>query len=903
MTGGAETMQYIRKLKFLINLFSCLSINSVAPIKSPLNCIAKADSGCSAHFIKSSHRNILQNLIPLKNGPIAALPNKSVIRASHQGFLPFKNVSRVAQKTLVYPNLTNASLLSIGQFCDDECIAVFTKSSMYVIKNNDLVVHGHRNPLDGLWDIRLPQVLVRKESPTSPNRSVNYIIRKDKSATDLARYYHAALFSPPLSTLSKAIANGNLVTWPGIDQIQFQKILDTTIALEKGHLDQERKNLQSTTPTNKDEIEDNFPSQEQTKTYNIFAMLEKTDESFTAKHKTCSDQTGKFPHISSRGNQYVFTLYDYDSNVILLESLKSKQGKEIATTYTKCNKKLTRHGHQVTLHVLDNECCEYLKAAFKKAQVQFELVPPHMHRRNAAERAIRTAKNHLLAGLATCDPAFPVQEWDRLLPQAELTLNLLRTSRINPSLSAWAYINGIHDFNKSPLAPPGTKVVLHKKPSIRASWAYHGKEGWYIGPSPNHYRCLKIYVPETHAEVDTDTVKFIPRYIPIPECSIDDHLRRSANDIVQLLLHKTKVAPALIPNSTREALLKLASILNRDSTPRIKNIVPSTLPTAQSTPNNAEYPTPPTTKKQISAPTIYKSSTKKNARVRWASPVCTFFKGDNSRSIEPMKNLLQKALTKNITKSRLATSKGVKTKGTKSKKKTSTTKLHNPPKMTLPHRATFTIPTAKQQRPSFPPKQLRRSTRPRMQRYDYTAPTKAYAVQCLILQENVKKIMHIYNENGKKLSLDALLQGEMAVTWQTSLSNELGRLAQGVRQITGNNVIDFIPIEDVPPEKKVTYANMVCDYRPLKSDPYRVRLTVGGDRLEYWDDAASPAASLVETKLLLNSVISDAHKNARFMTIDIKDFFLQSFMKDAEYMRIHSKYFFKISERNIILTN
>ena len=131
----------------------------------------------------------------------------------------------------------------------------------------------------------------------------------------------------------------------------------------------------------------------------------------------------------------------------------------------------------------------------------------------------------------------------------------------------------------------------------------------------------------------------------------------------------------------------------------------------------------------------------------------------------------------------------------------------------------------------------------------------------------------------------------MANIWGNSLSNELGRLAQGIRDITGNDVIDFITKAEISLHKKVTYANMVCDYRPLKSDPYRVRLTVGGDKLDYFDDAASPVATLLETKLLLNSVISGAHKGARFMTIDIKDFFLQTFMKDAEYMRIHSKYF------------
>ena len=73
------------------------------------------------------------------------------------------------------------------------------------------------------------------------------------------------------------------------------------------------------------------------------------------------------------------------------------------------------------------------------------------------------------------------------MDQCELTLKLLRNSRVNTKLSAWAYIDGVHDFNKVPLAPPGTKVVLHRKPAQRASWAFHGLEGWYVGPSPNHY--------------------------------------------------------------------------------------------------------------------------------------------------------------------------------------------------------------------------------------------------------------------------------------------------------------------------------------------------------------------------------------------------------------------------------
>ena len=87
-------------------------------------------------------------------------------------------------------------------------------------------------------------------------------------------------------------------------------------------------------------------------------------------------------------------------------------------------------------------------------KVDFQLAPPHIHRRNAAERAIRTFKDHFLAGLASLDPTFPMYLWDRLISQANTSLNLLRQSRLNPKLSAYAYLNGSFNHMRTPLAPP-----------------------------------------------------------------------------------------------------------------------------------------------------------------------------------------------------------------------------------------------------------------------------------------------------------------------------------------------------------------------------------------------------------------------------------------------------------------
>jgi hypothetical protein len=107
--------------------------------------------------------------------------------------------------------------------------------------------------------------------------------------------------------------------------------------------------------------------------------------------------------------------------------------------------------------------------------------------------------------------------------------------------------------------------------------------------------------------------------------------------------------------------------------------------------------------------------------------------------------------------------------------------------------------------------------------------------------------------------------------------------------IRGTN--DFIPKNEVPPDKKVTCGNFICDLRPIKTEKHRVRLTVGGDKLPYEDDAGSPPTYILETKLIINSTISDAHKGARFMRADLKGLFLATPMKDPEYMRIKYKYF------------
>ena len=88
-------------------------------------------------------------------------------------------------------------------------------------------------------------------------QQINYIIHKDKTKTDLARYLYATEFSPSISTFIQAIRRGNFITWPGIGNLNLPRLLGTPMATAKGHLDSERKNLQSTKNLIIDNV--NFP--------------------------------------------------------------------------------------------------------------------------------------------------------------------------------------------------------------------------------------------------------------------------------------------------------------------------------------------------------------------------------------------------------------------------------------------------------------------------------------------------------------------------------------------------------------------------------------------------------------------------------------------------------------------
>jgi hypothetical protein len=137
-----------------------------------------------------------------------------------------------------------------------------------------------------------------------------------------------------------------------------------------------------------------------------------------------TDQTGRFPVVSSKGNKYIMILYDYDSNAILAQPIKDRTDPELLRAFQVMEQELVARGLKPKLMKVENEASKLLKTYLHQQNITLKLVPPYRYRQNAAERAIRSFKDHFIAGLCSNYKSCPMHLWDRLLPQAVITLNM-----------------------------------------------------------------------------------------------------------------------------------------------------------------------------------------------------------------------------------------------------------------------------------------------------------------------------------------------------------------------------------------------------------------------------------------------------------------------------------------------
>jgi hypothetical protein len=101
------------------------------------------------------------------------------------------------------------------------------------------------------------------------------------------------------------------------------------------------------------------------------------------------------------------------------------------------------------------------------------------------------------------------------------------------------------------------------------------------------------------------------------------------------------------------------------------------------------------------------------------------------------------------------------------------------------------------------------------------------------------------------------------------ISNEVGRLFQGIRDIPGTDTCFFVELTNISKDRKITYGKIVCDYKTHKKEKERIRLTVGGgERLDYSGIVATSTAGITTFKILINSTLST--EDVAMMMMDIK---------------------------------
>ena len=107
----------------------------------------------------------------------------------------------------------------------------------------------------------------------------------------------------------------------------------------------------------------------------------------------------------------------------------------------------------------------------------------------------------------------------------------------------------------------------------------------------------------------------------------------------------------------------------------------------------------------------------------------------------------------------------------------------------------------------------------------------------------------------------------MSPDWNTSYSNELGCLCQGIgvnptnptkQRVKGTNTFHAIRYNDTPLDRRkgIAFSKVVCTFRTEKSDPNRTCITIAGHNIKYPGDIGTNMASLNLLKPPLDSALS-----------------------------------------------
>jgi hypothetical protein len=324
-----------------------------------------ADSGTTAHY-GTSELPVL-NKVPCTKEICIRTANGAIMKATHEAKLDIPALPISARHIYIVPDLADRTLLSLSQLCKANCQVVFDNRTVTVHHNGKTVVKGGMHDGTALWKMEMPSK--RDDVLEFTANTAIYF----NTAAEIVKFMHTALGYPTLATLDKALAN---------------------------------KAMQEPTRT---------PTTRTQWTESNNAMQRCSDPSER------STRTEEFVCQSIAKNKYVYIFYEYTSNHIFAEPIQSTSDKDITEAFKKCMQTLKKANITPELHLIDNQCGKLQIAALEKYGIKYQIVPPGIRRRNTAERAIRTFKDHFLSILCGTDDAFPLRIWAHTQSPASVT--------------------------------------------------------------------------------------------------------------------------------------------------------------------------------------------------------------------------------------------------------------------------------------------------------------------------------------------------------------------------------------------------------------------------------------------------------------------------------------------------
>jgi hypothetical protein len=325
------------------------------------------------------------------------------------------------------------------------------------------------------------------------------------------------------------------------------------------------------------------------------------------------------------------------------------------------------------------------------------------------------------------------------------------------------------------------------------------------------------------SERDVLTVDFFPQKVPFPTFTNEQYLLQTAEDMLHLLTPKPTSPPSVSLDfgpPVVNAFAQVAKLLGRAIAPPSQPTTPL-VSAAQSVPNEIPVAPPRVPIQPVSTP-----SQPTTPLVSTAQSIPNEIPVAPPRvPIQPVSTPLAGTALRDLTNLSAAPA-----------PRAVALPKQKPLSSAEPHRTRST--TRIRASPCFNQLYQRRNNR--------LAPTGHLAQS---IQHDPTVAGKMYDPvTGRAETIDSLLRGPDKVKWTRSLANEWGRCTRGLKNgrspadvIKGNHTMVFVRTHQLPAGRKATYANFVVTMRPGKSEIYQVGMTIGGDRLEAYQDVRSPA--------------------------------------------------------------